>query len=500
MPELSTAPAKIPTKVHVAIVGAGASGVVLASALVRPPAMFDVALIDPEPGGGPAYGGSDEGRPLNTRVGMMSLDPRSPAGFRRFLELRHPREEGWNDDDFAPRPFFGAYLKHRLQTLQDRTPGLGSTQLVRDQVVAASRGPDGWTLRLKSGRRIEAAVVVLATGSARPRPLIFHGRDAIEAYVQDDPWDEAALASLPRGGRVLLVGTGLTAMDVACALLRRDPEVQVVAVSRHGLLPRMHASPAPGAPALKPPYPTTARELYAKLRAAAEFVEGDRQLRHGVFLNLRDIGAEIWAGLPQEERAMFLRHFRRYWDVERHRLPPAQSDTIARAIIEERLELVRGRVAEAKALKSGRDTRVALLSSSGPLAIDVRRVINCTGPEPDVFRSRNPLLLDLLAQGLVSADPLGLGLEVDADGAALAGDGQVTPGLFALGPPTLGRFFEVSQVAQIRDRAERLAELIIADRAAPALAPQGHFASGGIELRIDSTLPPVFRPKVVPRS
>ena len=28
----------------------------------------------------------------------------------------------------------------------------------------------------------------------------------------------------------------------------------------------------------------------------------------------------------------------------------------------------------------------------------------------------------------------------------------------------------------------------------------GHFTSGGIELRIDSTFPPVFNPNIVPRS
>jgi hypothetical protein len=33
-----------------------------------------------------------------------------------------------------------------------------------------------------------------------------------------------------------------------------------------------------------------------------------------------------------------------------------------------------------------------------------------------------------------------------------------------------------------------------------ATASYGHFTSGGIELRIDSTLPPVFSPNIVPRS
>ena len=36
--------------------------------------------------------------------------------------------------------------------------------------------------------------------------------------------------------------------------------------------------------------------------------------------------------------------------------------------------------------------------------------------------------------------------------------------------------------------------------AARPLGPHGHFATGGIEERIDSTLPPVRSPKTVPRS
>jgi hypothetical protein len=32
------------------------------------------------------------------------------------------------------------------------------------------------------------------------------------------------------------------------------------------------------------------------------------------------------------------------------------------------------------------------------------------------------------------------------------------------------------------------------------LLAQGHFTMGGMEERIDSTLPPVFKPKIVPRS
>ena len=446
-------------KFDVAIVGAGAAGVLLANALVRPLARLDVALIDPQPGRGLAYGlGADENL-LNTRVGNMSLDGGAPSGFLDWLETYAPRPQGWDEEDFAPRRLFGDYLEQRLRNLENRTPGLGVTRVVHARATAAEQSDEGWSIALPAGERLLADVLVLATGPSRPRPLLFHGRETIDGVVRDDPWDPAAVQDLPPGATVLLVGTGLTALDTAAAIWRRNPEAKLIAVSRHGMLPREHGSPPATAPVLKPPYPRTARELYAKLRAAAEFVEGDAAMRHGVFLGLREIAAELWANMPDDERLMFLRHFRRYWDVERHRAPPAQAEVIRAAMTAGRLEIVRGRVAEARPAASG--ARVALLTNEGPRALVAHRVINCTGPESDPFRSRNPLLLDLLAQGTAAADPLGLGLHVDGDSAVLRSGGVAATGLYAMGVLTQGRFFEITAMAEIRAQAERLSALIL---------------------------------------
>ena len=473
-----------PPSPHVIIVGAGASGILLASALVRPPTPLHVTLVDPQPGRGVAYAGRGPHQLLNTRVGNMSLDVASPSGFQDWLGTFHPRG-GWSADDFAPRSLFGDYLEQRLASLTDRTPGLGSTRVIRSRAAAAERTATGWSVRLASGERIEAPTLVLASGLARPRPLLFQGREAIDdSRVQDDPWDKEGLRGLPRGAQVLLIGAGPTAIDVAEAIWRRDPETKVIAVSRHGLLPRIHASPAPSSPALTAPYPTTARELYAKLRAAAEFVEGDGALRHGVFLGLREIGAKLWAGLPDEERLMFLRHFRRYWDVERHRLPPSQGANLAEAVAHGRFELVRGRLGEAKPL-AGEMVRVGLHTSQGPRALTVGLIINCTGPEPDPFRSRNALLLDLLAQGAAAADPLGLGLHVDEESAVLDGRGQPAGGLYAMGALTQGRFFEITGIAEIRAQAEQLATLILASDAVAPLTRQ----AGGAVVAFRATSP-----------
>ena len=52
--------------VDVAIVGAGAGGVLLANALLRPPVRLNVALIDPQPGRGLAFGPGADQNLLNT--------------------------------------------------------------------------------------------------------------------------------------------------------------------------------------------------------------------------------------------------------------------------------------------------------------------------------------------------------------------------------------------------------------------------------------------------
>ncbi len=183
-------------------------------------------------------------------------------------------------------------------------------------------------------------------------------------------------------------------------------------------------------------------------------------MRESRLEDLRRHGAGVWEALSPEERPMFVRHFRAYWEAERHRLPPQLGETLRAAAARGKLQLLRGRIAEGKALTDGASVRVALITHQGPKALTVRRIVNCTGPETDPYRSRNPVLLDLLAQGRVSADELGLGVRVDQASAAMGADGRVTPGLFALGSLTQGRFFEITGVPEIRAQAHALASAL----------------------------------------
>ena len=92
--------------------------------------------------------------------------------------------------------------------------------------------------------------------------------------------------------------------------------------------------------------------------------------------------------------------------------------------------------------------------------IEVARVINCAGPGADYDRIQEPLIRDLLADGVVRPDPLRLGLDVTGNCALLNRQGAISRRLFAVGPVTKGTFWEMTAVPDIRRQTEKLAEYL----------------------------------------
>jgi uncharacterized NAD(P)/FAD-binding protein YdhS len=89
--------------------------------------------------------------------------------------------------------------------------------------------------------------------------------------------------------------------------------------------------------------------------------------------------------------------------------------------------------------------------------MSVNRVINCTGPDTDIRRTGDPLLINLLAAKLVRPDALGLGLDTSVDGAVLSVDGMQSASIFTLGTPCKGRLWECTAVPELRVNAFDLA-------------------------------------------
>src|SRR5207244_2874675 len=78
-------------------------------------------------------------------------------------------------------------------------------------------------------------------------------------------------------------------------------------------------------------------------------------------------------------------------------------------------------------------------------------------PECNYYKLKDPLVLNLLARGMIHPDPLFLGLMTAPNGAALNYLGQPSTNLYTLGSLRKGMLFETTAVPELRAQAEELA-------------------------------------------
>jgi uncharacterized NAD(P)/FAD-binding protein YdhS len=175
----------------------------------------------------------------------------------------------------------------------------------------------------------------------------------------------------------------------------------------------------------------------------------------GAVDSLRPHAQALWRGWGVEEQRRFLRHARPYWDVHRHRIAPQVAAQMEAAMAAGRLEVVAGRlrsvIGDNGALAVSYSRRNA--PSDGPSQERFGAVFNCTGPLGAMTRTRDPLLRQMIDDGIVTIDHLGMGISVD-------GESRAGKGVWALGPLTKGAFWEIVAVPDIRGQVAGVADQI----------------------------------------
>lgn len=215
-------------------------------------------------------------------------------------------------------------------------------------------------------------------------------------------------------------------------------------MSRHGLLPLRHLPEPPD------PAPTfddrerTLRGVLAELRRCRDDGTSWRRLVESVKL----VGNDLWRGLSLDEKDRFVRHVGRYWEVSRHRMAPPMATLVGDLLAAGRLRVVTGSV----------DT------------VSYDLVVNCTGPAPVSTPGWSTLVDRLTAKGMLKPGPLGLGVDVDSDGALRAANGAAARGIYAVGAARRGAEWEVAAVPDIRRQALRLSRHL----ATPSGTQQAH--------------------------
>ena len=446
----------------VAIVGGGFAGVMTAIHLLRVlPAPSEIVLF--ERGGrlgGAAYGTELPCHLLNVPAARMSAFPDAPADFADWLSRSGAEPDCAATDAglFAPRALYGAYIESLARE------ALRSGRLAIIPVAVTDLQPDrgGFRLAVADGRAVRAMQVVLALGNLPA------GGMSTATHVRD-PWSPAALAPLDQASDrpVVIVGTGLSMVDLSLGLRARGFSGRIVAISRRGLLPQRHR---PGAASWPTPdfTPVERRSILGLLRrvraeiAAAAAADVDWR---GVIDGVRPAVQSLWQGLPLAERRRFLRHVRPWWDIHRHRTPKPAADAIAAMREQNWLQVHAGSVLSIDSALDGARVTWRPRGTSTPVRIDAARVIVATGA-PAAAVLTDPLLRALCHRGLARLDGLGLGLEVNGSLDLMDASGRPNPAIHALGPIVRGVLWECTAVPELRVQAASVAR-----RVADALQP-----------------------------
>jgi len=446
------------------IIGAGFSGIatfyrLLASAQRK---FNRIILVDDGKPGGVAYGLAGDSHLLNVPAGRMSGVVEDRNHFLHFVRYVLPQATA---ADFLPRRIYGAYLRWLLETSKRNVAADVKVACIRDRAIDISIGRGGVArIVLRSGKSFSAQKVVIATGNlqASAPKIAAPNFFASERYIAD-PWRENALRGLDTTRPALLIGSSLTAIDVAMTLNSRWPDLPIIMLSRHGLLPQSHRGlpHEPEMPVDVSSITSAAPRITQLLRALREQIV-QHELAGGdwrdVIVALRPHTPALWQKLNRVEKKRFLRHCQSYWDTHRHRQAPQVADTLEHLQRRRLLTVEAGKIINLEEV--GETCRVTLRKRGAAQSeqLDVGIVVNCAGPSTCIETSGNPLLDALQKRGLISQDEQQIGIRTAENHAVLDANGKPSGIIHYIGPWLRADFWEATAVPELREHVVQLVD------------------------------------------
>jgi uncharacterized NAD(P)/FAD-binding protein YdhS len=453
----------------VAVIGGGFSGTAAAVNLVRlAKNPLRICLINHEYplGRGVAYSTRRPEHLLNVAARNMSALAEHPNHLVDWLKTRCDFagvSENVLREQFIPRRIYGDYLEDLLfwHRLGGEYPS--RIDLVAGEALDVVPGSDRAAVVIKGQATVEADMVLLATGNPPPADLALPQGHFEHPRYLSNPWQgwENRLRESP--GNVILLGAGLTMIDVFLTLSSLRWPGKIDAVSRTGLMPLAHFRGI-DYPDFPPGDPTglgldalvaLMEQHCGRLRARGEnpAIVVDR---------LRPFTQRVWQKWTREEKLRFCRDYRTRWNVTRHRIAPSIHEHLTEALAGGQLRLVKGKVLGLSGNADSIQVTVQTGADGQRTVLEGNWLINCTGPQESFQTSKAVLFENLFARGLVQSDELDMGIKAGPDFAVSHEGGRPSTFLFAIGPLLKGSLWETTAVPELRIQAHRVAEAILA--------------------------------------
>lgn len=218
---------------RIAVIGVGAVGVSVLSAMARNPYYQDCQItIYDQPqtfGTGLPYQSDSEILLINQTGDTMSLEPEDPFDFVKWVEQEKGIPNG--EKGFFPRPWYGEYLLEKLnqarQILQPRA--------IYEEATSIRIKEDGTYLVQSASTTETYDCIHLSIGHLPYQdPYQLLGQDN---YIHHPYPVQKKMAQISNGARVGVIGTGLTGIDLLRYFQHEEKDYHVHSFSRGGEFP-----------------------------------------------------------------------------------------------------------------------------------------------------------------------------------------------------------------------------------------------------------------------
>ncbi|QDV66759.1 hypothetical protein Poly24_04470 [Rosistilla carotiformis] len=464
-----------------AIIGGGFSGTLAAVNLARfatTPQRVVIINSGRPFGRGTAYGTTRGEHLLNVAARNMSAFPDHPSHFFDWLRSRCDYD-GLSDDvlreTFIPRRIFGDYVRglasHYLGGADPRSQV--ECQVVEDSAVDIQpRGENGGVVMLEHGEPIEAESVLLATGNQPPAGLPGSGKLANDRRYCGNPWT-AWHENLPGDDKhIVILGTGLTAVDVIVTLRHKGWNGKITAISRNGMLPQRHFRGIAWPTSIPDDGQTRSlKELVSLIRQDCQRLRGASQNPAIAVDKLRSRTQQLWRDLSIDEKRQFLKDYAADWNVIRHRIAGPIHDAVTDSLDCGQLTILPATIESLDAGETSIEVQLAA-GGEGPDRIHGDMVINCTGPKSRFSDSQIPLYRALFDRGIAKPDAMDMGIAVTDDFAVVGDDDRPSSFLYAIGPILKGTLWETIAVPELRQQAMAVVQTILKQKPIRVASPE----------------------------
>ena len=432
----------------VAVIGGGFSGTMVAVNIVKlSGGKIKVYLIEKSGdfARGVAYGTRNEQHLLNAQSKILGAFADNPGHFAEWIG----DIEG---NIYYPRKIYGDYLSEILQKLGDN--------IIKLPVEAIDINiNDKSIVTLSDDKIIEVNAVVLALGNLPPSITDNSRFGKLQNHIFSNPWGETGeLKKIKSNANILIIGSGLTMVDMAITLSAGNSARKIIAVSRHGLLPQPHAGEKTELKFGLPEGDSILTKLKF-LRAKIKEYQQENIAWQSVIDALRPLTIKLWQSAPVVEKKRFLRHLRSYWDTCRHRMSQVIVAKIAALQETGQLVVKAGRVMGIEANGNQFEVMIKLRGAESADVYKFDYILNCTSPE--VNYESNYLMKNLFTRGIVQSGTLNMGIKTDNNGAVIGKNGEISKTIFALGPICKGQLWETVAVPELRVQAQNVAETLV---------------------------------------